>query len=155
MRAPVFLFIAACLPSIGGAAEICPWLNTATAGGFLGGPVTSFTVKHAQMGADASCDFVRRNGAAVSGLRIEVETMHSPAKDFTAYAARCHAPSVPLRAIGNEAVACTDNGAELVVGRVRDRAFVVRITTNDRALRPGALRDKARQAAEQVAGILF
>jgi len=93
-------------------------------------------------------------------MRIETETMPSPAKDFASYAARCHSAAVPLKAIGNEALACSDDGdagrlQELVVGRVRDRAFRVRIVTSDRSAQPSALRDKARKVAEQVAGILF
>jgi hypothetical protein len=62
---------------------------------------------------------------------------------------------VPLKAIGNEALACSDDHAELVVGRVRDRAFLVRLGTNDHSTQPSALREKARRVAEQVAGILF
>jgi hypothetical protein len=142
------------LPAIGAAAEGCPWLNAATAGGVLGGPVT-VTVKRAPAGDDASCDFVRHAGSLMFELRIEVETMRSPAKDFSSYAARCHSNAVPLKAIGNEALACSDEGAEQIVGRVRNRAFVVRLGTNDRSTQPAALREKARQIAEQVAGILF
>jgi hypothetical protein len=67
---------------------------------------------------------------------------------------------VPLKAIGNEVFACTAelderHLAEQVIGRVRNRVFLVRISTNERSLQPGVLRDKARKVAEQVAGILF
>jgi hypothetical protein len=136
------------------AAEICPWLNAATAGGFLGGPV-AMTVTRAKTGDDATCEFIRHDGSLALELRIEVETMPSPAKDFATYAARCHSAAVPLKAIGNEALSCKDEGAELVVGRVRDRAFLVRISTSDRSAQPSALRDQARKVAEQVAGFLF
>jgi hypothetical protein len=142
------------LPAIGPAAEICPWLNAATAGGVLGGPV-AVTVTRAKTGDDASCGFIRHDGSMVDELRIEVETMLSPAKDFPSYVARCHAPAVPLKAIGNEAQACSDGSAEQVIGRVRDRAFLVRISASGRSPRPDILRDKARKVAEQVAGILF
>jgi hypothetical protein len=54
-----------------------------------------------------------------------------------------------MKAIGNEAVACSDGGAEQVVGRVREHAFLVRLSGT-----PGA-RVKVRGIAEQVAGILF
>jgi hypothetical protein len=129
----------------------------------LGGAVTGVTVKRATAGDDASCDFVRHEGSLALELRIEVETMRSPAKDFASYRARCHSAAVPLKAIGNEALACNDNNAEggggqlaeQVVGRVRDRAFLIRIGTNDRSTQPSALRDKIRKVAEQVAGILF
>lgn len=156
MRLEVSLLAMTCLPAIGGAAEICPWLNAATAGGVLGGAVTGLTVKRATAGDDASCDFVRREGSLALELRIAVETMRSPAKDFVTYAARCPAHAVPLKAVGNEALACSDGQlAEQVVGRVRDRAFLVRISTSDRSSPPSALRDKASKVAEQVAGILF
>jgi len=54
---------------------------------------------------------------------------------------------VPLKAIGTEALACRGETGEQVVGRVRDRAFLVRITTNDR--------EKVRKVAEMVAGSMF
>jgi hypothetical protein len=155
MRVGVLLLAIACLPPIGEAAEMCPWLNAATAGGFLGGAITDLTVKRAKVGDDAACNFIRHEGSLVLELRIEVETMLSPAKDFASYAARCHSSAVPLKAIGNEALACNDEGAEQVVGRVRNRAFLVRISTSDGSSQPSALRDKARKVAEQVAGILF
>ena len=160
MRIAFLLLAVGYLPSVAGAAESCPWLNAATAGGFLGGPVTGVTVKRATAGDDASCEFVRHEASVALNLRIEVETMRSPAKDFASYAARCHSAATPLKAIGSEAAhACSDERsgqlAEQVVGRVRDRAFLVRISTSERAAQPDALRDKARKVAEQVAGILF
>jgi hypothetical protein len=117
-------------------------------------------VTRAPTGDDASCEFVRDEGSLVVELRIEVETMASPPKGFASYAARCHSPTVPLKAIGNEVFACTAelderHLAEQVIGRVRNRVFLVRISTNERSLQPGVLRDKARKVAEQVAGILF
>jgi hypothetical protein len=65
-----------------------------------------------------------------------------------------------VKAVGNEAVACTADEkpgwlAEQVVGRVRDQAFLVRVGSNDRAAAPKDLREKARGVAEQVAGYLF
>jgi hypothetical protein len=153
--ARVLLLPLVCLPSIASAAEICPWLNAATAGGFLGGPVTDSTVKRAKTGDDATCSYIRHEGSLVLELRIEVETMPSPTKDFASHRARCHSAAVPLKAIGNEALACSDENGEQIVGRVRDRAFLVRIATSDRSAQRSALRDKARKIAEQVAGILF
>jgi len=146
----------ACLPLIGQAAEPCPWLNAATAGGVLGGPITRAPTRRAPAGDDRSCEFIRQDGSLLFELRIEVETTPSAAKDFSAYAARCHSAAVPLKAIGNQALACSDGQlAEQVVGRVRDRVFLIRIGTNDRSAQPTTLRDKARKVAEQVAGILF
>ena len=154
MRAALLL---ACLPALAGAAETCPWLNAATAGGVLGGPVTEVRVARAKSGTDATCVFVRQPGT-FSELRVEVDTMRSP-KDFASFTGRCHTARTPLHAIGNEAVACPDEAAgapaEQVIGRVRGRAFVVRLSAGDRSARAEDLREKARNVAEQVAGALF
>lgn len=123
------------------AQQSCPWLNAATAAGVLGGHVKF------QPSGD-SCTFTRN----ASQLRIEVQTVALPHK------LDCGPNPTPLKAIGNEALACSlpaNNGrlAEEVSGRVRDRIFFVRLTSND--LSRDALREKTRLAAEQVAGILF
>jgi hypothetical protein len=109
---------------------------------------------------DADCSFVRQPGSVPSELVIDVRTMSEPAKEFAAYAARCGAHATSLKAIGNEATACDLNdrvgkSSEQVVGRVRDRAFIVRITTGDSSMTQILLREKARKVAEQVAGNLF
>lgn len=142
----LILSFAICLPA---ACESCPWLNTATAAGVLGGPVNA-RISRANKGPDdANCDFIRREGSLEYGLRIEVGSV-----------GKCRGNATPLRAIGNEAVACSYEGkngqlAEQVIGRVRDRAFLIRTSTNDRSVRSSVLRDKARKVAEQVAGTLF
>ncbi len=143
-----------CLASIAAAAENCPWLNAATAGGVLGGPA-AMTVTPSKTDGDATCSFVRQNGSRTFELRIEVETMRSPAEDFGAYKARCHSAGVPLKAIGNEAFACSGARAEQVIGRVRERAFAIGISVNGGPAQADSFREKARQVAEQVAGILF
>lgn len=149
------LLLPVCLPSIAAAAENCTWLNAATAGGILGGPA-AMTVTPAKTSGDATCSFVRQNGSRTVELRIEVETMRSAAEDFGAYKARCHTASVPLKAIGNEAFACSDGPrAEQVIGRVRERAFVVRMSVTGGSAQADTFREKARQVAEQVAGNLF
>jgi hypothetical protein len=93
-------------------------------------------------------------------LRIEVETITGASNSFASYLARCGPHAAPLKAIGNEAVACGFDGkkkqvSEQVVSRVRGRAFTVRITSNSDSLDRDMLRDKARNVAEQVAGFLF
>lgn len=141
------------------AQESCPWLNAATAGGVLGGAVTAAITHPGKNKADTTCDFVRKE--SVEGeLRIEVETMTEPKTQFASLAAKCGPARIPLKAIGNEAAACTldaknERISEQVVGRVRDQAFIIRITTNDRAATRSSVREKARSVAEQVAGILF
>lgn len=142
--------------SVAKAAEpICPWLNAATAGGFLQGPVHVEVTKN---GEDAACEFKREN--SVDKLRIEVVTLNASRDELAALKAQCEAPLAPLRAIGNEAVACgiaTKNGegTEQVVGRVRKQAFLVRLCAGDASSSRATLREKATKVAEQVAGILF
>ena len=119
----------------------CPWLNAATAAGILGGEVKLQV-------ANESCVFTHD----ASLLRIEVQTIRLP------YKPDCGPHPMPLKAIGNEAVVCSleeKNGeaTEVVAGRVRERGFFVRVTSN--SIARAALRDKARSVAEQVAGILF
>jgi hypothetical protein len=116
-----------------GAENSCPWLNSATAAGVLGGPVTASV-------SPAVCEFVHDQ----TTLHIEVRV--KPAS----IAAKCESPATPLRAIGNEAVACSVSGREMVIGRVRDQRFVVWIQSTD-----PAVRTRARSVAEQVAGSLF
>jgi hypothetical protein len=128
------------------AEDRCPWLNVATASGFLGGGV------HMTL-TSGSCEFVRQDGGHEMALRIEVTSTSAPH-------AQCGSGAEPLKAIGNEALACTYEGrvgwiAEQVTGRVRDQGFLVRISTNDRSAAPKPMREKARKVAEQVAGILF
>jgi hypothetical protein len=84
-------------------------------------------------------------------------------KQFPTYLAQCPPKSAPLRAIGNEAVMCSlqgkgDQYAEIVVGRVRDQAFVVSVSSsvqNDPSMTRETRRERANLVAEQVAGILF
>jgi hypothetical protein len=134
------------LPAMAADEQRCPWLNAATAGGLLGG-VVQVTV------TGTSCEFGRQTGAEAATLWIEVNPISAPHP-------HCGPGAEPLAAIGNEAAACAYQGkpgwmAEQVVGRVRDHAFLVRIGTNNNSARAQALREKVRNLAEQVAGILF
>jgi len=128
------------------AGEGCPWLNRATAAGVLGGAVQATVTPE-------SCEFVRHEGGHEASLRIEVRAAG-------AAHAHCGPGAEALKGIGNEAAACRFEGkagwtSEQVVGRVRDRAFLVRIGRNEPMAAGTALREKAREVAEQVAGILF
>jgi hypothetical protein len=148
--------LAICIPVVNGAEPTCPWLNAATAGGVLEGPVHATVEKN---GEDATCEFARQTPA--EKLRIEVVTMDASRGALAAYKARCAAPVAPLKAIGTDAVACgieTRNGetAEQVAGRVRTQAFLIRVSVSAGAtLSRETLRKKAIQVAEQVAGNLF
>jgi hypothetical protein len=134
------------------AAESCPWLNAATAGGVLGSAAT-LTVTHENANRDdAACIFASASGT----LRISVQTMETPRSEFTSHAAACGANTTPLKAIGNEAVVCDpDKLSAQAIGRVRNRIFVILINTADTSAAAAVLREKARSIAEQVAGNLF
>ncbi len=152
MKAIGFLLASALFPLICVADEKCPWLNAATAAGVLSGAVTATVTQ-------TTCEFVRRDGSIESALRIEVEAIGAPSA-FSSLIEQCRTDKVPLKAIGNEAVACSSaekkgQTAEQVVGRVRNQAFVVRISTNSHAATSAAIREQARKVAEQIAGFLF
>jgi hypothetical protein len=157
---PILLAVALLWPAISEAAEMCPWLNAATAGGVLGGGVTMTVTRRDSNKDDATCDFVRKQGAVMHELRIEVQTMGEAVKEFAAFKAQCGSDATSLKAIGNEAVACSlddKNGhrSAQVVSRVRDRAFVICVITTDSAMTLASISEKARSVAEQVAGNLF
>jgi len=153
-----------CMPSRNEANDRCPWINEATASGALDGPVTT-TVTHPEMSKDkdeGTCVFLRQRGPTGIELRIEVEALSAAPGAYAAYAARCRSDGVPLRAIGNEATICSYEGkkkkkwvSEQVVGRVRDHAFTVRVSSSAESPDIDALREKARKIAEQLAGFLF
>ena len=138
-------------------AEQCPWLNAATAGGFLGGEVR-MSVTPLKANGDATCDFVLTQNSVASTLRIAVYTMSQPAQDYTAFVAQCDGVRTPLRTIGNEAIYCVASGKEQIIGRVRDRAFAITIATasasSSRKAGSGPS-DEAINLAQQVAGQLF
>jgi hypothetical protein len=148
-------------PAICHAQTKCPWLNEASARGILSGPVT-VTVKLGDQGAGV-CKFYRQQGAAIHELRISVDLMTDIPKQFPTHLAQCPPKSPPLPATGNEAVTCSihtkeNQHAEIVVGRVRNMAFVVSISStvqDDPSMTQDMRREKSNLVAEQVAGILF
>jgi len=150
-----WLVLLTAIPAITLAQNKCPWLNQATAGGVLGGEVTSTAIELSKAGDTGHCDFVRTEGSVRRHLFIEVERF-----DPVSYKEQCSAQHQRLKGIGNEAVACSLVGrpaeiAEQVVGRVRDQMFLVRFSTSDLTAAAAPLREKARKIAEQVAGFLF
>ena len=149
------------MPAVCHAQAKCPWINEATASGILGGDVTlSATVSDRGEGV---CEFSRHHQDVVYQLHISVNIMSNIAKEFPTYIAQCPPKTNPLRAVGNEAVMCSIQGkgrtsAEMVVGRVRDQAFVVSISSSlqeNPSMTQEMRREKANRVAEQVAGILF
>jgi hypothetical protein len=157
----VIAVILAALPVPCHGQNMCPWLNAATASGVLGGPVTTAVDKTVDKAE--TCSFRLQNANSMDSLRISVATVADPRNvdpELVSYENRC-ASSVPLKAIGNEAVLCTDDTGksrgERVVGRVRNSIFTIEIRTHSR--RSKATRDllekKAVAVANQVAGSLF
>ena len=139
----------------------CPWIQEATARGILGGAVTAnVTIKD---NGDGACEFTRQQGDVQRHLSVLVITMTDIPKQYSRFTAQCESKGAPLKAIGNEAVECsiqtqTNLYAEKVVGRVRDRAFVVTVASSledDPSMNQETRREKVHLAAEQVAGILF
>ena len=157
----IFLLAVALVPAACQAQAKCPWINEATARGILGGAV-SVSAKVNDQGA-GFCEFSRQQEAAVHQLRIAVDIMTDIPKQFPTCLAQCPPKSTPLRGIGNEAVTCSTQGkenkyGEIVVGRVRNQAFVVSVSSSiqdDRSMTQEMRREKANLIAEQVAGILF
>ena len=162
----LLLAVAACFVSahtICFAEPQCPWMNSATAGGFLGGEVQT-TVTGVNEDGDATCEFMRD---ASTTLRIAVHTMTHVAQDYPTYLAQCSASTIALKGIGNQAIQCmrndgTPKGEELIVGRVRNRAFVITIkaqfislprTSSTKTRNP--ISDDSENIAEQVAGSMF
>jgi len=139
-------------------AEQCPWLNAATAGGFLGGEVTMSVTPLAPNG-DATCEFALTQTAVASNLRIAVHTMSRPSQEYSAFVAQCDGARKSLQTIGNEAMYCAAKGTpgkEQIIGRVRDRVFLMTITTAGPRRRDGSgPSDEAVNLAQQIAGALF
>jgi hypothetical protein len=149
------------MPAKAHAANNCPWLNEATASGFLGGDATgAFT---AADGQPSVCTFTNRDAGATRVLQITVEIAAEPHALLTTAARACGADIAPIGAIGNEAMMCslTERKGELgerVVGRVRNQVFTIVFSStlkDDPILTRDALRVRGYTAAEQVAGNLF
>jgi hypothetical protein len=155
------LALSVVMPTLCHAQAKCPWINEATARGVLGGDVT-LAAKVNDRG-EGFCEYSRQQGAVVRQLRIAVNIMTDIPKQFPTYLAQCPPKSNPLRAIGNEAVTCSTEGkghtsAEVVVGRVREQAFVVSLSSSlqdDPSMTQEMRRQKVNLVAEEVAGILF
>ncbi len=140
--------------------DTCPWLNTATASGLLGGPAAlsmteAKTKDHAQV-----CLFRDQGLSGEADLEITVAAIQdaqSANQNVASPGEGCQ-QAVPLTGIGNSAVLCTDNSEKPsraeVIGRVRDERFTVMVTMSKKGPTDD-LAQKAEMAAEQVAGALF
>lgn len=155
-----FLGLATCC-SLGSARCLaqspCPWMNAATASGFLGGDVQT-AVTGVTADGDATCEYTKADAL----LRIAIHTLPDVKKDFPGYLAQCGASAVNLKGIGNQAIQCRNKGEELIVGRVRERVFVITIKASWISSPPTSptktrnpISDDSENIAEQVAGSMF
>ena len=139
----------------------CAWLNEATASGAIGGPVTLALETAPE--DQTICTFTNlRTARDYSALRIMVQPLKDVNRAVATHESLCTSPPAALKAIGNEAVSCSaDVGysrGEQVIGRVRDRLFIVAVSSTmaqDSLMTRPALKEKARLIAEQVSGALF
>jgi hypothetical protein len=109
---------------------------------------------------DTTCEFTLTQNLTPSTLRVAVHTMTRPAQGYAAFVAQCDGVKIPLRTIGNEAVYCVANGSgkEQIIGRVRDRAFVMMIGSASAGTigKTGSgPRAEVVNLAQQIAGALF
>jgi hypothetical protein len=85
--------------------------------------------------------------------------LEDQSREFAPYRAKCGRDVTPLRAIGNEALGCSlhrkNQFSEQVVSRVRERAFLARVSSKRAAPDRSQLREKIQKIAEQVEGFLF
>jgi hypothetical protein len=121
----------------------CTWINTATASGILGGP------SHLTLSAGV-CAWTRDNSDRQAILRVEIVPLASMPSDYDKIRTRCKGAAVDLRALGNEAISCSDTNSENIIGRVRDQGFVITLSGSGAAAKAGV-----RRAAGQVVGNLF
>jgi|SRR5271154_621891 len=134
----------------------CPVMNAATAAGALGAEVQA-TMTRSEKNLSYTCQFTR----AGSELTIEIGTLTTPGQfaRFADSACLGGRDVVPLKAIGNETIACSlgtnHQVVEKAVGRVRNQTFVVRFSTTDSAADTKSIRSKNTALAELVAGNLF
>jgi hypothetical protein len=139
----------------------CAWLNDATASGILNGPV-SLDLETAP-DDQTICVFTNlRTAKDYSTLRLMVQPLKDLTNAVTPHESQCTSPPAAMKAIGNEAVSCSaDVGysrGEQVIGRVRDRLFIVTVSSTmaqDPLMTRQMLKEKARMIAEQLAGALF
>lgn len=152
MRAIRVALLALFATAVGYAAgAACPYLNSETAGGVLGGTVQVTVTPGPSNSGDAVCEFKRESGTAT--LRIEVKTMTNWRTGFPTFLAQCGPHPDTLRGIGNEAQGCgAGKSSYQILSRVRGQSILVRVTS---AELPERMREQARKIAEAVAGFLF
>lgn len=155
----ILLFILAAMACRG--QTICPWMNQATASGLIATPMDAPQMQGTF--PNITCVYTSTPAAEITTLTIQVAQMAKVSSEFSGYMAKCSGGKVLLKAIGNEAEMCPVDGlprtrAEIVVGRVRDRAFVVTLSRTGRLKAPiqrDTMESQTHAVAEQIAGFLF
>lgn len=153
------LFAVLLLPAVGKAETQCPWINKATA---AGSQDVSIQLEVQTLAASSSCLFRYDENGTAYQLQITVRDAAKKPAPVARYESQCVSKMAHLNGIGNEAVMCrVKSGSSLmeqVVGRVRDRVFVVHASADsmkNEAITKRTVRNRAQIAAEQVAGNLF
>lgn len=140
---------------------VCPWVNKATV-------VDAPDIPDAATAADTvmvsdggnNCSFHFQNNGVSYDLQVTIKMLPEGDTNIVASESKCIGEKTPLRGIGNEAVACAINThatrGEQVAGRVRDKLFIVYITSvaKESPSVRDLLRERATLIAEQVAGNL-
>jgi hypothetical protein len=154
------------LPVLGQAEESCPWLDAPTANAALGttttGTVTLLDKNQLDTDkiGDSICEFTKQRNPLFRQLRIEVRTVADPAQEFITYTAHCSSKPSPVKAVGNEALACaleakSGQVAEQIIGRLRDRIFVVTLWANESWVSHFVLLAKTYSVTDQVSGAMY
>ncbi len=150
------------LPLRGAAENNCPWMNEATASDLVGADAVGSFVSAKD--APSVCTFTQTGPNGTRTLQIAMAIATDPHGSYMAnIKSNCTSSSVPLKAIGNEAVTCMVDRRKVIVGekalgRVRDQVFTITLSTSmkdDPILTPAMLKMKIEFAAEQVAGNLY
>jgi hypothetical protein len=149
-------------PGLCRAANNCPWINEATVSGLLGGMATT-TITETGANGTIICEFTQQSGSFKRVFRLTMEVTSEAHAKLVSLASSCRTDALPLRAIGNEALACTitdlkSGQGERVIGRVRDQLFTIVIYTtlkNDPSFTRETVKTRIDTAAELVAGNLF
>lgn len=140
-----------------GAQDTCPWINAATV---IDAPNASVSDVQGSVANNGNlCAFHYRKADDFYNVQIAIHAAAGNSSDMAADEARCKSGKMDLPHIGNEAVLCSTGAhGERVIGRVRDKIFVINIDVkagHDSTDRTKSLGDMATMMAAQVAGNLF
>ncbi|MBV8807773.1 MAG: hypothetical protein JO033_03790 [Acidobacteriaceae bacterium] len=159
MRSLLIAVFLASSTALFAAEQVCPWINTATASGILGGDASAAIAHGKTNPDDGVCTFTKSGKELTELLRVDVTTSTDPVPELARYRSQCSGPATDVKGIGNEAFVCKMQAQGLLVAqlatRVRNRVITVRATTNNQSAQPEMLIDRAQKAAAQVTGNIF